>query len=450
MGARMTNDGRHRAITGRKDGEAGRISHMIEHMAANKAYIHARDAAGGDPDGALLEAFRERFRWYRESWRAQPKRMVAEKLTGAAFKATGLPPLCVDVETAAVCDLACPFCFRQFVATPDKLIDEALFHRIIDQMADLGVPSLKLNWRGEPLLHPRLPALVDYAKKKGILETIINTNATTLDEKKARALIEAGLDMVIYSFDGGSKASYERMRPGRFKPNGFDEVYRNIRRFAEIRTELGAAFPRTKIQMILTQETFAEQESFYALFDDCVDDVTVKQYTERGGSLADLDDATRTRIEAGLAAKNLPSDGAYLREADGSIFVAVGRLPCEQPFQRLLVSYDGRVAMCCYDWGAQHPVGYVDALAISLGDQEYKAVQQKAATGNKGFERMPDLALPKLHNHPEPVVRSLGEIWTGADIDHARRCHIEGRGGDLEVCRDCQFKETYRWEKVES
>ena len=40
--------------------------------------------------------------------------------------------------------------------------------------------------------------------KKGILETIINTNATNLTEKIPK-LIEAGLDLIIYSFDGGSK-----------------------------------------------------------------------------------------------------------------------------------------------------------------------------------------------------------------------------------------------------
>ena len=49
-----------------------------------------------------------------------------------------------------------------------------------------------------------------------------------------------------------------------------------------------AKLPFTKIQMILTEETFQEVESFYELFDDIVDDVTVNQYTERGGKLSSL------------------------------------------------------------------------------------------------------------------------------------------------------------------
>ena len=38
------------------------------------------------------------------------------------IKSIEIFPLCVDIETAAVCDLACPHCYRQFVTTPDKII----------------------------------------------------------------------------------------------------------------------------------------------------------------------------------------------------------------------------------------------------------------------------------------------------------------------------------------
>ena len=37
--------------------------------------------------------------------------------------------------------------------------------------------------------------------------------------------------------------------------------------------------------MVLTHETRNEQEQFFKLFDNYVDDVSVKQYTERGGDL---------------------------------------------------------------------------------------------------------------------------------------------------------------------
>ena len=56
-----------------------------------------------------------------------------------------------------------------------------LAFKLIDQASKLNVPSMKFNWRGEPLLNPHLSEIIDYAKKKGVFETIINTNATKLD-----------------------------------------------------------------------------------------------------------------------------------------------------------------------------------------------------------------------------------------------------------------------------
>ena len=50
---------------------------------------------------------------------------------------------------------------------------------------------MKFNWRGEPLLRPELPKFIKYAKEKGILETIINTNATMMNEKVANNLIDS-------------------------------------------------------------------------------------------------------------------------------------------------------------------------------------------------------------------------------------------------------------------
>ena len=51
--------------------------------------------------------------------------------------------------------------------------------------------------------------------------------------------------------------------------------------------------------------------------------------------------------------------------ADDEIFISKGRKPCPQLFQRLMITYDGRVGMCCHDWGAQHCIGYLDSKAFN-------------------------------------------------------------------------------------
>jgi len=439
------------AIQSKINSEAERVHYAITHMAENKAYRYAVERNGGDPEGRLLESFRERFRDYRNGWREQPRRAIDENLTGEAFAQSGMQPLCLDIEVAAVCDLACPFCFRQYIATPDKVISEKLYRRLIDECARLQIPSVKLNWRGEPLLHPKLPEFIDMAKRAGVLETLINTNATRLDETLSRALIEAGLDQIIYSFDGGTKETYEKMRVGRFRPNTFEKVYGNIRRFAEIRRELGAAFPYTKIQMILTEDTFNEQDSFFALFEDCVDDVSVKAYTERGGYLPDLDEASRAEIGPILDAYGVDHNAAYWRDLNNDLYVAKDRLACEQPYQRLIVTYDGRVSMCCYDWGSEHPVGYVDQDGFARGNADYVKVRKAIDAGKPGFaEFMAEARMPKPHIEPPRVVQNLREIWTGETIDAVRKHHVCGRVEDVKICKRCPFKETYDWVCIKS
>ncbi|MBN2232666.1 MAG: radical SAM protein [Deltaproteobacteria bacterium] len=444
-------DVRKYAVQGVRDSEQLRRAHLLDHMAENAAYRHALAARGGeDPEGALLAVFRQRYAAYRDAWRGQPRAAMERGLRHDAFRAAGFAPLCVDIETAAICDLACPFCYRQSVPTPDRVMPLALFRRIIAQCAELGVPSIKLNWRGEPLLHPRLPEMVAMAKQAGILETIVNTNAVTLDRRKAAALVDAGLDMIIYSFDGGSRKTYEEMRPGRFRANSFDRVYRHIRQLAEIKKERGRSLPFTKIQMILTAETFTEQESFHELFADCVDDVSVKAYSERGGSIEDLDTDTRQRLAALVAAGAVAADAPYWRDPDGRLFVARGRLPCEQLFQRLLVTWDGRVCMCCYDWETSSPVGYLDVRAWERGDRDTQAVIDRIRTGRRGYRRMTGAALPPRYLDPPQRITTLREIWYGEPLNDIRRQHIEGHIDENPLCRNCTFKETFDWIEISS
>ncbi|MDA2936638.1 radical SAM protein [Acidobacteria bacterium AH-259-A15] len=436
-------------VQGNYDLEARRLDYAIHNMRHNKAYRYAAEREDGDPEERLLEEFRDRFLRYRTGWRDNPKHAINRRLHQDFFRKTGFPPLCVDIETAAVCDLACPFCFRQAIATPDKLMSADLYRKLIDQCAELGVPSIKLNWRGEPLLQPRLPDFVDYAKRAGVLETIINTDAVTLTTEKAQALIEAGLDLLIYSFDGGTKQTYEKMRPGRFKANHFDHVYGNIRRFAEVRRELRAVFPRTKIQMVLMADTYGEQESFFKLFSDVVDDVSVKPYTERGGYLRELDQETHSKVVTFLAKHHLPEKTPCWRNMQGDVFVSTGRLACEQIYQRMMVTYDGRVSMCCYDWGSEYPIGYVDERAHAEGDQPYADVMEKAQSGAKGFELLRQIKMPKRYVEPPKRVQTLREIWDGPIVNEVRKKHVSGRLEEVPICRNCPFKETYRWKKLD-
>ena len=387
-----------------------------------------------------IEKYREKYIKYRKDWISVNK-YIDQKQT--------LPknPLCIDIELASFCDLACPFCYRQFIVTPDRLMSEKLANSLINQAISLSTPSIKFNWRGEPLLNPNLEKYIEKAKKGCITETIINTNATQLSRKRAYSLVKSGLDTLIYSFDGGSKKTYEKNRPGRFKENKFEDVIANIRTLHEVKKELKSPFPYTKIQMILTEDTRKEIESFYGYFRDIVDEVNLKQYTERGGDLTLFSEEEKNFITKKLKNQNIDINNCEFLISGKDIFYSTKRLPCEQPFQRLLITYEGRIGMCCYDWGAKYAIGFADKDLKEKAYKDYEVVKQRIEKKQKGFEMMiPDL--PKEMNHNEIKQTTLDQAWSGDNIVNVREKMIENKHSDINICSKCPFKETYEWKKI--
>jgi MoaA/NifB/PqqE/SkfB family radical SAM enzyme len=422
--------------------------YSVNNMEFNKAFIYASQKIDNESKPSLLEEYRQKYLTYRKNWINQPNELATKTIDNKKLFEIGAIPLCLDLEVAAICDLACPFCYREYIATPDKVISDELAESLIKQASEIGIPSLKLNWRGEPLLYPRIHKIIDLAKKYGILETMINTNATNLSEKVSNNLIEAGLDVMIYSFDGGTKETYEKMRPGRFKKNSFDVVYNNIVKFAEIKEKQSAKFPRTKIQMILNNETFDEQESFFNLFKDYVDEISVKTYSERGGSVEDLSEQDRKRYDKACNEKGLPNDAPYMKDSLGNMWISDSRLPCEQVYQRLMVTFDGRVGMCCYDWGSQYPIGYVSSESHDNPNKVYEEVIEKAQKNHKGFELLNAIQLPGTYNNPQKKISTLKELWISDELNLVRDRHKKLEHDKVSICKNCTYKNTFSWAKI--
>ena len=61
-----------------------------------------------------------------------------------------------------------------------------------------GTKAITLASRGEPTLHPKLPEMLEYASGK-FLEVKLNTNATRLDEKVIRKILETQVNEIVFS-----------------------------------------------------------------------------------------------------------------------------------------------------------------------------------------------------------------------------------------------------------
>lgn len=86
------------------------------------------------------------------------------------------------------------------------------------------------------------------------MTVLFNTNATLLNESWAHKLIEAGLDELRVSIDGADPKTYAVIRGAPL----LHKVVRNLKRFVEIQSELGAELPRVSLWMTGLKENIAE------------------------------------------------------------------------------------------------------------------------------------------------------------------------------------------------
>ena len=242
-------------------------------------------------------------------------------------------PLHLDIELTESCNLKCIMCVHGITGVPNTgFMDVEFAKMIIDQAARSGTKSIKLNWRGESGLHKGLEDLIRYAKQAGILEVQFNTNGIPFTRNRIEKIIESGLDRVIFSMDGASKTSYEKIRVGA----KFEKLTENIFLFYELREKMGRAKPFIRFQMVKQKDNAHEVDQFLSEWSGVADDIAVKDVTDRGQG--------------------------------GELFVGdqktVGRKRCNQPWQRMIVARDGKVFPCCSDWNQTYQIG--DANSTSL------------------------------------------------------------------------------------
>jgi radical SAM protein with 4Fe4S-binding SPASM domain len=220
-------------------------------------------------------------------------------------------------------------CDRGSLSRQKLKMDMDLFKNIIDNAAQIGVPEVKLNRFGEPLLQPLLIDMIEYAKRKDIPRVYFTTNATLLDEHISEKLIKSGVDAITFSVDGGRAETFEKIRKGA----KYSKVCSNIEAFSRIRRRLGKNTPTMIINTILMEETEKEMPLIFEKWGPIVDKINILP-VGKYGNIEDL---------SGI---------------DRSAFKSEYRV-CHQPFDRLLIFWDGSVTVCCADINGDLCIGNI-------------------------------------------------------------------------------------------
>ena len=272
-----------------------------------------------DIEGAdILQSKDKKFREYRSKWEEFPKKGVVDEF-----------PLHLDIEVTSFCNLRCPFCTTTYTAKKIKngymIWDTA--KRILDEAGQFELYACKFNFRGEPLLHKELGKIIQYAKKKGVMDVFFNTNGLLMDEDKSEMLIDSGLDRLTLSFEGWNREIYEKYRKG----SDFQQVVSNIDRLRKIRDRRGSETPKIRVQGVLVPEMKEDLKSYVAFWKDKADQVSYNEMLD-----------------------NVP----------GNVPPVVSDWVCPMPYQRMMVMWDGTITTCYNDHFGKNQVGHIEDTSL--------------------------------------------------------------------------------------
>lgn len=260
-------------------------------------------------------------------------------------------PFIINVDPTDVCNFRCKFCPTADRAlmrtTPGRnfgLMDFALYQKIIDDICQFERPIkvLRLYKDGEPLLHPKFPEMVRYAKDKKSSERIdTTTNASRLSPELNLKLADAGLDRINISIYGMNEAQYKDFSKAKVN---FDALVANIRHLYERR---GNCEMIIKINGdILSEE---DKQRFYDVFGDMADGVYIEH------------------IMSCWPEFDLEQHGVHPNPDVGIYGQPISEVQvCPYIFYSFSINSDGRASSCFLDWERKLIIG--DAKTQSVKD----------------------------------------------------------------------------------
>lgn len=268
----------------------------------------------------------------------------------------GFPPQVV-IETTAACNLRCSHCSHRVMTRPKGHMPMARYRRIIDEIADTA-PGTEVwpTFYGEAfLLEYRLFYMLQYAKRRGLTNVVLNTNGTRFGDEVAEWVVESGLDVVMFSLDGFSAPVFESIRVGARR----DQVFANVERLLALKAARRTATPRVEVQFSMMDGNENEADAFRAYWLARGADVKIREKLTWGGS---------------VAAANLDP---HLR-----------RIACPWALRTCAIHWNGDVVACAVDYDGGFVAGNVERHTIrEIWNGSHRQLQNLHLT--RDFDRLP-------------------------------------------------------------
>ena len=283
-------------------------------------------------------------------------------------------PFSFSIEPTTACNLGCPECpsgLKQFTRATGKL-DLYLHERMLNQIKKTAF-YINYYFQGEPFLHPQFLELIKQAKQKKIY-TSTSTNAHFIDKKKAKEIVESGLDRMIISIDGLTQETYEQYRIH----GKLSKVLEGTKHLLEAKKTVKSQTPHLIFQFLAVAPNEHEIDQVFELGKKMeIDEVRIKT-----AQLYDYENGNP------LMPKN-EKYNRYRLGKDGKYRIKNRMLnECWRMWTSAVLTWDGKVVPCCFDKDATHQLGDVSKQDFSeiWNHPKYVAFRKQVFTGRDQIE----------------------------------------------------------------
>ncbi|MBX2928902.1 MAG: SPASM domain-containing protein [Saprospiraceae bacterium] len=252
-------------------------------------------------------------------------------------------PFTVSIEPTTACNLRCPECpsgLRAFTRPTGNLRTD-FFRRLVDELAP-DLLYLIFYFQGEPYINPNFLEMVAHARSRKIY-TITSTNGHFLDDDNARRTVASGLDRLIISVDGATQEVYEQYRIG----GQLDKVLEGAANVVRWKKQLRSATPHVIFQFLVVRPNEHQIPDIYRMAREIgVNEVKLKTaqvYDYRQGN-------PLIPLQQRYARYRPTADGGY--ELKNKLLNH-----CWKLWHACVITWDGKVAPCCFDKDVSHPMG---------------------------------------------------------------------------------------------
>ncbi len=248
-------------------------------------------------------------------------------------------PKSVKIELTARCDFKCFFCATSYRLRRRGDMDPNVLFGLLKEMREAGVEEIGMFYLGESFLYKLLPEAIGFAHDLGYPYIFLTTNGRLATPDRVRACMAARLNSLKFSFNWADPDHCKEIT----RVDAFDTVVENIRQARRVRDQVESKTGhRCGLYASSIQYDGEQQERMERAVE------TIKPHVDQHYwlPLYGQDDFTAGARGTEPVAGNV-GRLANMREP----------LPCWALFTEGHVTFDGKLAACCFDHDGRFDMG---------------------------------------------------------------------------------------------